>query len=42
MPKDREELKTLILEILEKHYYGRNFIEDRASEDLLDLYEKNK
>lgn len=38
----REKLKQLILDILEKHYFGRNFIEDRASEDILDLYEKNK
>ena len=38
----REKLKPLILDILEKHYHGRNFVEDRASEDILDLYEKNK
>ena len=38
----REKLKPLILDILEKHYFGRNFIEDRASEDILDLYENNK
>lgn len=38
----RTDLKPLILDILEKHYHGRNFVEDRASEDILDLYEKNK
>ncbi len=34
---NREERKEKILDILEKHYHGRNFIEDRASEDILDL-----
>jgi len=35
----RKECKEKILDILEKHYYGRNFIEDRASEDILDLFQ---
>jgi hypothetical protein len=35
----RKEFKDKILDILEDHYYGRNFIEDRASEDILDLFQ---
>ena len=31
-------MKKEILDILEKHYYGRNFIEDRAADDLLELF----
>ena len=31
-------MKKEILDILEKHYYGRNFIEDRAANDLLELF----
>jgi hypothetical protein len=33
-----KELQQEILDVLEKHYHGRNFIERRASEDLLDLF----
>ena len=36
----RKEFKDKILDILEKHYHGRNFIEDRASEDILDLFQE--
>ena len=34
--------KTLekIIDILEKHYFGRNFIENRAAEELLELFKK--
>ena len=35
----RKEFKEKILDILEYHYHGRNFIEDRASEDILDLFQ---
>tara|TARA_R110001599_G_C11981467_1_gene634969 strand:+ start:340 stop:738 length:399 start_codon:yes stop_codon:yes gene_type:complete len=35
-------MKKEILDILEKHYYGRNFIEDRAADDLLELFEGRK
>ena len=35
-------MKKEILDILEKHYYGRNFIEDRAADDLLELFGESK
>ncbi len=35
----RKEFKDKILDILEDHYYGRNFMQDRASEDVLDLFQ---
>jgi hypothetical protein len=37
---NRKELKSKVLDILEYHYQGRNFIEDRASEDILDLFQE--
>jgi hypothetical protein len=37
---NRKELKSKVLDILEKHYHGRNFIEDRASEDILDFFQE--
>lgn len=36
----RDELKQLVMNILEGHYFGRNRIEDEASEDILDLFEE--
>ena len=33
-------MKEKILDILQKHYYGRNFIEDKAAEELLELFKK--
>tara|TARA_R110000823_G_C15519854_1_gene455427 strand:+ start:116 stop:229 length:114 start_codon:yes stop_codon:yes gene_type:complete len=33
-------MKEKILDILQKHYYGRNFIENRAAEELLELFRK--
>lgn len=36
---DKRELKEKILDILEKHYHGRNFIEERTSQDLLNLFQ---
>ena len=35
-------MKKEILDILEKHYYGRNFIEDRAANDLLELFGESR
>ena len=35
-------MKKEILDILEKHYYGRNFIEDRAADDLLELFGESR
>lgn len=37
---NREERKEKILDILYGHYHGRNFIEDRASEDILDFFQE--
>jgi len=33
-------MKEKILDILEAHYYGRNFIENRAANELLELFKK--
>jgi hypothetical protein len=33
-------MKEKILDILEKHYFGRNFIEDKAANELLELFKK--
>ena len=33
-------MKEKILDILEKHYYGRNFIEDKAANELLELFKQ--
>ena len=33
-------MKDKILDILEAHYFGRNFIENRAAEELLELFKK--
>tara|TARA_R110002153_G_scaffold100312_1_gene236218 strand:+ start:40 stop:153 length:114 start_codon:yes stop_codon:yes gene_type:complete len=33
-------MKEKILDILEAHYFGRNFIENRAAEELLELFRK--
>jgi hypothetical protein len=37
-----KELEQLILDVLEKHYHGRNFIEHAATIDLLDLFKENE
>ena len=37
---NRKELKSKVLDILEYHYQGRNFIEERESEEILDLYQE--
>ncbi len=37
-----KELEELILDTLEKHYHGRNFIEKAAAEDLLHLFKENE
>jgi hypothetical protein len=31
-------MKEAIKDILEKHYYGRNFIEDKCADEILDLF----
>jgi len=31
-------MREKILDILEKHYFGRNFIEDKAANELLELF----
>jgi hypothetical protein len=33
-------MREKILDILEKNYYGRNFIENRAANELLELFKK--
>jgi hypothetical protein len=33
-------MKDKILDILEAHYFGRNFIENRAAEELLELFKQ--
>jgi len=33
-------MREKILDILEKHYFGRNFIENTAAEELLELFRK--
>lgn len=35
--KTSEELKSRVMDILEKHYYGRNFIERKCANDLMEL-----
>jgi hypothetical protein len=33
-------MREKILDILEKHYFGRNFIEDKAANELMKLFKK--
>ena len=35
-------MKEKIIDVLEKHYYGRNFIESRCADDLLALIKESK
>jgi hypothetical protein len=35
-------MKEKIIDVLEKHYYGRNFIESRCADDLLELIKESK
>jgi hypothetical protein len=37
-------MREIILDILEKHYHGRNYIEERCAEELLRIlqFEKDK
>ena len=35
--KTNEELRSLIMDVLEKHYHGRNFIEANCAVDLMAL-----
>ena len=35
--KTGEELREMVLDILQKHYYGRNILERRCADDLMEL-----
>jgi len=35
-------MKDKIIDVLEKHYYGRNFIESRCADDLIELIKESK
>jgi hypothetical protein len=35
-------MKEAIKDILEKHYYGRNFIEDKCADEILALFNVSK
>lgn len=35
-------MKEKIIDVLEKHYYGRNFIESRCADDLLELIKESE